>query len=285
MLADLEDRIEGDLADLARAAPIPEHWPELGAPVVRLEGSRQHSGHPRLVTAVVAAAAVIIVAAAVFAVSLSSQPRETTRLHAASEPGGAPAASAPSPTVSAPGVPTGHWDPDGPRLTDSQLAELVTPSTSPDGTTTWHLSDELSQRELGGVGPLPFAVDVTKLSFVQVQLGKVNLAKFTGPVGKALPQIQFYVDNLPPQPNRNVNQQVWLVAVEGTFHGKGAACYGTTSERPGQLETCGRFEGMFVTAIPADENDTRPTRFAFGPIDGMKVDFSAFDQVGHWTPS
>lgn len=284
MPADLEDRLTQGLGDLARNVPVPANWPELGEPMIRLD--RPSPRRPWLVTGLVTAAAVIIVVAVgVFAVSRSSRPRGTTSLRVASEPGGAPAASAPSPTVSAPGVPTGRWDPDGPRLSEAQLAELITPATTQDGRITWHLSDELSQRELGSVGPLPFAVEVTKLSIAKVQLGKVNLAKFTGPVGKALPQIQFYVDNLPPQPNRNVNQQVWLVAVEGDFLTSSSKCPGSASNPLGSTPGCDRFAGMFVTAIPADEHDTRPTRFAFGPIAGMKVDFSAFDQVGHWTPN
>lgn len=279
MPIDLEDRIEADLADLARSAPIPEHWPELGAPVIRLDGStRRRFGRPRLVTAVVAAAAVILVVVGVLVVGRGSRVGHSTAVRVGATPGGS------ATTVFPPGTPMGQWDTNGPRLTDAQLAELVTPSTDSDGTTTWHLSDELAKRELNDV-PLSSTVDVTKLTFVKVQLGKVNIGKFTGPDSKDLPQIQHYVDNEPPRNGRNVDQQVWLVAIEGNYFWSGSRCSGWAPDLPKSTRGCGPFEGMSVTAIPADEHDNDATHFMFGPIAGMQADFSAFDQVGHWTPN
>ncbi len=276
MSADLENRIESGLADLARNAPIPEQWPELGAPVIRLDGSSRR--RPRLVTTVVATAAVIIVAAGVLVVGKGSGSGQPATVRAGAAPSG------PASTALPPGTPMGHWDPNGPRLTNAQLAELVTPSASPDGKTIWHLSDELAKRELSGL-PLPFTVDVTRLTFVKVQLGKVNRAKFTGPDGKSLPQIQFYVDNDPKQPSRDVDQQVWLVAIEGNYFWSGSRCSGWAPNLPKGPRGCGPFEGLSVTAIPANEKDKEATHFSFGPIEGMQADFSAFDQVGHWTPN
>lgn len=272
MSLDLEDRLEHGLTDLARQAPVPDDWPDLGAPVISLDARQRR--FPRGVTIVVAvSAAVLIVAATAFAVTRTPDP---TRVQAAGDPtAGSGKASSP------PTFEWGHWDPAGPRLSDQQLAEIMTPSTDARGDTTWQTSQEVK-----GVGAstFPFVAQVTGISMVKVPLGQTNRARFTGPDGKALPQIQGYVDDDPPSPGRDVDQQVWLIAIEGIYTWRSADCVDPATGASANASHCEPFEGLSVVALPADAHDTRPTEFAFGPIKGMQVDFSRFDRVGRWTP-
>lgn len=64
---DLEDRLEHGLTDLARQAPVPDDWPDLGTSVTSLD--RRSTSRPRLVTGLVAVAAVIVIATAAFVVN------------------------------------------------------------------------------------------------------------------------------------------------------------------------------------------------------------------------
>lgn len=271
MSVDLEDRLQGVLGDLARRAPVPDDWHDLGSPVFSLEA--RTGRRPRAVTVVVAAVAVVLIVA-VTAFAVTRDPGPTT-IRAASDPTGGAASSAPT-------FEWGHWDPAGPRLSDEQLSQVVTPSTDARGDTIWKMS-----RQVDGAGDLqlPFAARVTGMSMVEVRLGQVDLARFTGPDGKPLPQIQFYVGNDPPSPGRDLDQKVWLVAIEGTYTWTGPDCVDPETGASANTPHCEPFAGLSVVAVPADANDTRPTHFAFGPIAGMQFDFSRFDQVGRWTPT
>lgn len=284
MSVDLEDRVRNELAGQARSAPVPHHWPELGAPVVGLGVVRRHRPGVGVRVAVVVAAALVVVAAVVVT-SRGDRAPATTHTRVAAEPESVPATSGPTVPV-APGTPMGSWDPDGPRLDDDQLLGVVAPSTGPDGATLWGMSPRLAPEQLG-IDELPFRAEVTGLSIVQVPLGEVDRARYTGPNGEQIGQIQSYIDNLPASPGRDVHQNVWLVVTTGTFTGEGPDCDDVAVASVGGTPWCSTFAGAFVTAVPTaveGAEAAQSTGFAVGPIPDMTVDLGAFDGVGHWTP-
>lgn len=83
MSLDTKARLEDELARLARRAPTPQHWADLGTPVISLDGKRPRG--PRVVTAVVAAAAIVVLVAAAAVIAIGN--RGTPEQKAASDPG------------------------------------------------------------------------------------------------------------------------------------------------------------------------------------------------------
>ena len=67
-----------------------------------------------------------------------------------------------APTV--PSKPTGTWDPSGPRLTDAELAQVITPVAGPNGTTVWRPIEPNGQPSQRGA--------VTGLSIVRTTLAQ-----------------------------------------------------------------------------------------------------------------
>ncbi len=125
MSLDLEDRLEHGLGELARRAPVPDEWPELGTRIIPIDPRPPR--RPRLITGLVAAAAaIVVIAAAAFVVNRDDGTGPTN------------VAAAPSSTDDAAGSAAlgGHWSGTGPRLTDEQLSSIIATVELPDGTST-----------------------------------------------------------------------------------------------------------------------------------------------------
>lgn len=268
MPVDLEDRLTKGLGDLARSAPVPRHWPELGAPVIRLDGSSPR--RPRRVTAVVAAAAVIIVVATVFAVSRSSQPRGTTSLNAASEPGAAPSSTE---IPSASGAPMGHWDPNGPRLSGDELASVLKPVPNKYGSVDFQL--------LGPDGDvLTWGQGVVEMYVVKTTVGALENAKGSA---KHLVDILVYFTRLPrassPSSASSIQDStpVWVVV--------GRAVAGPDDCTTSQQCPAAQSDLGFVDFLIYGRRTANVPSLSHPASIPSQADLTALGPVGRWTPN
>ena len=170
-----------------------------------------------------------------------------------------------------PSKPTGTWDPSGPRLTDAELAQVITPVAGSDGTTVWRPIEPNGRPSQRGT--------VTGLSIVRTTLVDAALTtRYLGDIDMEASSALHYLGAL-PQPSPPT--PVWVVAIDLTGHVSQPTCaFGT-------VDACPDVPELGVAFIDADgRSDRTPI-----PVDvialrsQVKLNLAVLGPVGHWTPT
>ncbi|HET8929625.1 MAG TPA: hypothetical protein VFN21_03100 [Acidimicrobiales bacterium] len=273
MSLDLEDRLEQGLDDLARQAPVPDDWPELGARIIPLDPRppRRH----RLVTGLVAAAATIVVIAAISFVVARDDGNPPTSV-ATNPP--STGATAGSPALG------GHWSATGPRLTDEQLAWLVEPVTLDDGATVVvPRSGPGDDGMASDIGRRVVGVEVARTTPVAFSL----LAAPEGPGYLSANQhmmILQYLASLPPETTRHATGPLVTMVVVRTDPAPRAADSGSACGDPEAAEypdcTEGEVDYLWFFVAGATMPTTRVAVNALPRLDVL----AGLEPIGTWTP-
>ncbi len=212
MSIDVEDQLSRLLDELADELDVPERWGSLED--LADADLRQVGPRPKVALAVAVAAALLLLVG--------------TALIVRDRRGGAPVgtlrtASDATSASTVPSKPNGTWDPSGPRLTDAELAQVITPVAGPGGSTVWRLIEPNGRPSQRGT--------VTGLSIVRTSLADAALTnRYLGGVNMEASSALHYLAAL-PQPSPPT--PVWVVAIDLTGHVSQPTCaFGTVDACP-----------------------------------------------------
>lgn len=274
MSLDLEDRLTRGLTDLARNAPVPSVWPDLGGPGVGL-GDDPVRPRPAVTVAVAAAAAIVVVAAIALALSRGDEPAKNR------------VAAAPRTGVTA--APMGRWDANGPRLTDAQLVGIVAAVTQPDGDVVVEPRSSSSTEYAGRV--LDAGRRVTRVSVVETSMGAIwhslDPRSLNGPTASQMAAIQRYVAGLdakagssPPTDAEWSEQSVKVAVVASVPAGPASACAASST---GGSPDC--VDPTLGAVWLFDDDSEQPILSRPQLLRPLADILTPLGPVGHWTPN
>ena len=263
MTTDLEDRLNDQLSEtlhrLADDAPVPTAWSELSNTKVRHARRPTVSATTRrrfAVSGVVGIAACLLIATGIF---INARPGTSNEARPAASPETATG------TVPSDGI-GGHWDPNGPRLTDQQFAWIMAAMTMPNGQTAY-LPRAWPNGDTDGM-KLEDHWRVTGVSVV-----KIDSATFHR---ELLPQLRMNPSGRGFQPVTSTEHQITVAVARTSPDGSVPVC-------SAQVKSNCSFPSLDVVWTFPD-GATTPNRlalFSAGP-GGNTLD--GFGPVGQWTP-
>ncbi len=267
-------RMKSAMSRLADDAPMPDTWPALGDEALRPRRrfSRSWSlGRPRRPVAVgivVAAALCMVVAAVVLRAGVNGTTGST---RTAAEPG-----------ATALG---GHWDPNGPRLTDAQLGSIIRVITLSDGTTTYQPRAQMNlsggakfdARRVIGVS----VARATPESFTKEFLPRHAENLTSAQRAAIMKYLRVLPSTTSPSATSGSSSDVRTMAiVESVPAGSKPTC-GQPSDADGLACAPGRLDivWMFLgdSSAPVD-------RYSISTRSEDDYLLAGFDSVGHWAP-
>ncbi len=269
MSIDVEDQLSRLLDELADELDVPERWGSLED--LADADLRQVGPRPKVALAVAVAAALLLLSGTALIVRDRRGGAPVGTLRTASD-----ATSAPT----VPSKPTGTWDPSGPRLTDAELAQVITPVAGSDGTTVWRLIEPNGRPSQRGT--------VTGLSIVRTTLAHVsNTSIYAGIDGMRsfLPGC-----NLAPLPRRLTSIHEALTA-DCRCGSSRSTSRDTCPSRPahsGPWTACPDVPELGVAFIGADGRSLTAHRSRWTSLlsrSQVKLNLAVLGPVGHWTPT